>query len=383
MKILYHHRVRSKDGQAVHISELIDAFRRAGHEVIVAEPPGFSRSSFGGESGLLSFVKRLLPKSIYEIAELGYNIPAFLRLARLCRSCAPDVIYERYNLYLISGILVSKWQKVPLLLEVNAPLVRERAEFGGLGLPWLAQRIERWTWREADHVLPVTGVLAGMIRKNGTPAEHITVIPNGVNTATFAEAPNAETAKRLLGLSGKLVLGFTGFMRSWHGLDALIGLLRAPDAPSNLHILLVGDGPARPDLERQVRELGLEERVTFTGLVDRSAVAGFIGAFDIALQPRAVEYASPLKLFEYLMFGKAIVAPNQPNIGEILTHDENALLFDAARPEDMVDAILRLAADADLRSRLGTAARSTISDRQLTWPDNVRRICAIATAARG
>lgn len=381
MRILYHHRVRSKDGQAVHITELIEAFRATGHEVIVAEPRGFAQSTFGGESTLLASAKRLVPKGLYELAELGYNVAAFVRLWKLCHRCKPDIIYERYNLHFVSGILVSKWQGVPLLLEVNAPLARERAEFGGLGLRRLAYWIETWTWRRASHVLPVTGVLADIVRAAGVPAEKITVIPNGVNIEAFAEAGDIEAAKQRLGLSGKLVLGFTGFMRSWHGLDRLIDMLQEPATPANLHILLVGDGPARPDLERRVLERGLQQRVTFAGLVDRSAVGAFIAAFDIALQPKAVDYASPLKLFEYMMFGKAIVAPDQPNIGEVLAHGDNALLFDPRKPEDMTAAILRLAADSALRARLGEAARASISSRGLTWSDNVRRICAIASSS--
>lgn len=383
MRILYHHRVRSKDGQGVHISELIGAFRAAGHEVIVAEPSGFATSSFGGEPGTLSFLKRLLPKSIYEVAELGYNFAAFLRLDRLCRRHMPDIIYERYSLHLVAGALVRKWRKIPLILEVNAPLARERAEFGGLGLPRLGAVIEAWTWRQADHVLPVTGVLAEIVRKAGVPEPRVTVIPNGVNLTTFAEVPDPSAAKSRLGLSGKVVIGFTGFMRDWHGLDDLIAILSMPDTPANLHLLLVGDGPARLALERRTRELGVQDRVTFTGLVKRTEISCMIAAFDIALQPRAVDYASPLKIVEYLVFGKAIVAPDQANIREILVQGENALLFDTARCSDMAAAILRLASDAALRERLGTAARATVFYRQLTWANNARRVCAIASSLGG
>jgi glycosyltransferase involved in cell wall biosynthesis len=90
----------------------------------------------------------------------------------------------------------------------------------------------------------------------------------------------------------------------------------------------VGDGPARAAIESLTESLGIPDRVTVTGIIDRDEVARYVGVFDIALQPDVVEYASPLKLFEYMALGKAIIAPDRANIREILTHGRDALLFD-------------------------------------------------------
>ena len=130
----------------------------------------------------------------------------------------------------------------------------------------------------------------------------------------------------------------------------------------------------RSDLERQAEALGLAGRVRFTGLQAREQVPALIAGFDIALQPRVVEYASPLKIFEYMAAGRAIVAPDQENIREILRDGETALLFDPARPEAMWQAIRRLAGDAALRHRLGSAARAEIVRRDYTWAGNARRV---------
>jgi glycosyltransferase involved in cell wall biosynthesis len=134
------------------------------------------------------------------------------------------------------------------------------------------------------------------------------------------------------------------------------------------------DGPARQGLERQARELGIEDRVTFTGIVGRDEVARHVAAFDIALQPAVVAYASPLKLFEYLALGKAIIGPAQPNLLEILRDDHNAVLFDPASPDGMAGAISRLCADEALRSKVAKNAHATIADQKLTWGANARRV---------
>src|SRR3954469_13549208 len=95
LKILYHHRVASKDGQAVHIEALIAALERAGHIVHVVAPRAFGAVDFGGQSRSFAALKRLLPRALYELLEVGYNVTAFCRLEAAYRRVQPDVIYER------------------------------------------------------------------------------------------------------------------------------------------------------------------------------------------------------------------------------------------------------------------------------------------------
>jgi glycosyltransferase involved in cell wall biosynthesis len=377
MKILYHHRIRSKDGQAVHLEELIAALRALGHEVLLVGPQAFARASFGHDPKVLALAKKLIPNLIYELLELGYNVPAYLRLKRACREFEPDVIYERYNLYLTAGITCARHLGLPLLLEVNAPLSRERARFGGLGLPGLAKKLERRIWQSADFVLPVTGVLAGEIVADGVSAERVVLIPNAIDPAEFPSEADGEKAKRRLGLPGKLVLGFTGFVRDWHGIDSMLEFLARRDVPPSLHLLIVGEGPAVPALTAQAHELGIIDRVTFAGLIGREELPMYVSAFDIALLPRCVDYCSPLKLFEYMAAGKAIVAPDQANIREILAAGDSALLFDCDSPDAMTSAVLRLTNDAGLRTRLGSAARALIASRGYTWRRNAERVAAL------
>jgi glycosyltransferase involved in cell wall biosynthesis len=288
------------------------------------------------------------------------------------------VLYERCNLYLLAGAWLRKRTGIKMLLEINAPLAKERAAFGGLGLPLLARRLEQYVWRSADFALPVTHVLAQEIRAAGVEPEKIVVIANGINPERFAQTPDSEAAKSALGLSGRLVLGFTGFMRDWHGLSDVLDWMAGADVPKNVHLLLVGDGPALGGLKAQAARLHLENRVTFAGLVDRDMVAKMVAVFDIALQPKSVEYASPLKLFEYMALGKAIVAPDQPNIREVLQADVSGILFDPDRASSMTGAIARLARDEGLRARLGEGARKGIDERGYTWKENARRVAALA-----
>ena len=379
MKILYHHRTASKDGQAVHIEEMIEALRTEGHEVCVVAPDIGERDEMGGKVDWIQHLKAKLPKAVYELLERSYWVHGYRKLKTAALKFHPDIIYERYNLFLLAGAMLKKRLNIPLLLEVNSPLVYERSQHsGGLALPWLAKWAEGRAWRSADVVLPVTRVLGGFIEACGVPKNRIAIIPNGINESHFAQAPDPESAKARLNLQNKLVLGFTGFVRDWHGVDKIIDWMATSDAPDNTHLLIVGDGPVRASLEAHARKLGLSDRVSFTGVVHRDAVPAHVAAFDIALQPAVTSYASPLKLMEYLVLGKAIIAPRTPNLQEILTDGQNASMFDESIPGSMEKTLTNLCRNQEFRERLSISSRETIQRLELTWHGNAKRVVNLA-----
>ncbi|MEM7570922.1 MAG: glycosyltransferase family 4 protein [Pseudomonadota bacterium] len=373
-KILYHHRTASRDGQRVHIDEMVHAWKAAGHEVVMVEPGAASDGAMGKTSGLIKTLKSYLPGALYELAELIYSIPAYVKLYAAYRRERPDFLYERYQSFMLAGRWLAKTTGIVFLSEVNAPLTQERQSHGTLKLPGLAGACDGLIWRAADQVLPVTQVLAGYVTEKGVPAERITVIPNGANMDLLSKAPSVDEAKETVGLAGATVLGFTGFIREWHGIDRVLPLLEARPETA---LLVVGDGPARASIEAQAKERGVDERVHFTGFVERADVPRYVAAFDVALQPDVVEYASPLKLFDYLGLGKPVVAPDTPNIREVLTQGDNALLFDAADEEAFTRCVDALLADPQLQARLSDASYATIAKGGYKWRKNAARVIGL------
>ncbi|MFP6747962.1 MAG: glycosyltransferase family 4 protein [Alphaproteobacteria bacterium] len=374
MKILYHHRTRSKDGQNVHIEELIAALRRRGHEIIVVAPPVMQEAAFGSDAGIVGLLKSYLPQAFYELLEFGYGVLAYRRLKAAVTRHRPDVLYERYNLFLLAGVRLARRHGLPFLLEVNSPLLQERQKSDGVALETLAAWTERTAWRAADHALPVTNCLADHLRAAGLEAVQIQVIPNGINLDRFDGDNDGAKVRGDLKLIGKTILGFTGFMRDWHGLERVVDVMADAPNRAELHFLVVGDGPARAALEAHAAARHIANQVTVTGIIGRDDVAGYVAAFDIALQPQVTEYASPLKLFEYMALGRAIVAPNQRNIREVLTDGRDSLLFEPSDNDAFTAAIRTLVADPGLRQSLGRGAMKTVHDRGFTWDDNAARV---------
>lgn len=377
LRVLYHHRIASSDGQLTHIDEMVGALRTLGAEVLVVGPQVHKTDKGqGGSPGWVGVLKAVLPAAVYELAEAAYALVAYRRLRRAVVSFQPDVIYERLSLYQPAGVWTSRRTGVPLLLEVNAPYVVERRRYGKLKLGWLASRVERYTLTGATRVFPVTQVLGEMLIEMGVDRERVTVIPNAIDPKNFQGLPTIEQAKIRHRVTGRTVVGFIGFVREWDRLDEIVDwLARRPEGDATV-LMIVGDGTVRPQLEEQARRLGVAHKLHFTGVLPRHEVPAAAMSFDIALQTALVPYASPLCLFEYMALGKAIVAPDQPNHHEVLDKGVDCEMYQPAQPRGMELALEALVDNPARRERLGAAARKAIERRQLHWGGNARRVIA-------
>jgi glycosyltransferase involved in cell wall biosynthesis len=175
-----------------------------------------------------------------------------------------------------------------------------------------------------------------------------------------------------LGLEDKIVLGFSGFVRAGIGLEWAIRALRR--LSPEVHLLVIGEGPARDDLEDQAAFLGVADRAHFVGRVPPEAIAGFVQCFDIALQTRSAGFAAPLKIFEHVSAGCAFLTPDQPNRPQSSTPGVDALFFDPQNEASFFSALRQLCTDAGLRARLGAIPARPSEPEPFNWTENTRRL---------
>jgi glycosyltransferase involved in cell wall biosynthesis len=378
MKILYHHRTRSEDAQGIHIQAMVRAFRDLGHEVtvvsLVESAGGEEEKTRGQRWG--SWMRRT-PPWLYEVMSLSYNLYGYRRLSEAIRRTGADLIYERYALNTLCGVWASRRFRIPLIVEVNAPLVYEQEQLGQLAFRRLAAFSERWICCNSVRTVVVSRVLADYLAAEGVPASQFEVLPNGIDPREFHPQVSAEPLRQRYQLEGRVVVGFAGWFRKWHGLEMLVRVMHeAGFFQRGVSLLLVGTGPAYADVERYVRDHGIRSAVIFAGAVPRAEMPGHVAAMDIAVQPSAVAYACPMKIFEYMGMARCIVAPDQPNIREILDDGKTALLFEPNRPASLGAALQTAVECADLRSRLGQRAHQTVFERRYLWSANGERIIA-------
>jgi glycosyltransferase involved in cell wall biosynthesis len=182
-------------------------------------------------------------------------------------------------------------------------------------------------------------------------------------------------------LNGADLIMFVGSFKPWHGLDLLVEAFSQVVAHHpQARLVFVGDGPTRPELEAQAQQLGLAQKVIFTGSVPHEEVASWLSQAQVAiLNPRVSPASlsqSPLKLFEYMAAGKAIVAPDIQNVRGVLRHQQNALLVAPDEPAALAQAISELLGDASLRQRLGETARQQALERH-SWDRTASELEAI------
>ena len=387
MKILYHHRTRAEDAQGIHIEEIQRGFRQLGHELqeVALIPRGGASTVDGSKKARPSAAARAVSKAAsflpgwgYELAEMAGNAVVGAKLLSAIRAFQPDVVYERYSLHHAAGVAAARAAGVPIVLEVNAPLAEERSAHGGLAFPRLARKVESAIWSSATAIITVSTPLADSIVAAGVPRENILVLHNAVRREFFAAERNGQKVRERWGIKpGEVVCGFTGWFRPWHGLEGFLeAFADAGLAGAGAKVMLVGEGKALPALQEIVARRGLGGSVIFTGAVGRDDIADHVAAFDVALQPLATAYASPMKIFEYLALGKPVVAAATPAIAEALTHGRDSLLFPVGDSVAMVSALKQLVNDRALRERLSEGARDTIVSRGHFWDENARRTLA-------
>lgn len=382
MKIIYHHRTLGDGAEGIHIREMILAFRALGHQVLVAGPagePSFESSEDKGRTGIAARLKQRLPRSVFEVLEICYTGVCLVQLSWLVLRHQPDFIYDRYMIFNAGPALAGKLFKLPVILEVNAPLALERETQPDehLGLKKIAHALESWITRQASETVAVSTPLQSYLLDIGVSETRCHVLPNGANPQRFQpEAKSRTLMERLEIPPDHTVIGFSGILRQWHGLDFLIEALGDCEFGKKLFVLIVGDGPARRDVEERLRKSSLSGAHCITGRVPPEEVAGYVNLFDVAVCPRATFYASPMKIVEYMALGKAVLAPRLANMMDLITDGQDGLLFRDRDREDFRVKLETLVDSQQMRRDLGSKARTRVME-ELNWESNAGKVISL------
>ncbi len=376
MKIIYHHRTRGEDAQGIHIQSLQDAWSTLGHEVHEVSLGRVQSGKVHATNGQQkhSEGRGTWGSLIYEGLSLGYNIYGMHNLQKAIKEYQPALIYERYCLNLTAGVLAASKYQIPFVLEVNSPLVDEMSKESGLIGRSVSQRCERLVLNKATRVVVVTDVLRRHYEDQGFDTSKFQVIHNGIDPALFHPDVDARPVRQRYGLHDRCVIGFVGWARQWHRLDLLVdAYAKLPDR-ERFAVLICGDGPAIAGLREQAKDLGVADAVHFSGGLDHHEIPAHIAAMDIAVLPSIPVYASPMKLFEYMAMGKAVLVPDQPNLHEVIIEGQNGMFIPKNDPNGFAHAVTELAVNSTLQQKISQGAIETIQTGKYFWTENARRV---------
>ncbi|HLD13981.1 MAG TPA: glycosyltransferase family 4 protein [Burkholderiales bacterium] len=329
---------------------------------------------------------------------LRSNQPFYRMAAATLKETKADAVLVR-NLKMAEHLLRHA-PNVPLFFETHELFAQSyREEHPRMNLrrhhklAALAQR-EEFVYRNATGLVALTPLLVEDIRTTYRVETPATVAPDGVDleqartpvaTTPHTTPGGAEVEQRREQLPTTPWLLYLGSLHPWKGVDTLVRAMAHVKQPAELHI--VGGNAARiGELRMLADEFDVIRRVVFHGPVEPGRRFEYIHRADICLLPLTDtglggRYTSPLKLFEYMAAGKAIVVSDLPSMHQVLTPEQNALLVPSGEPEAFAQAIDRLLMDKALKTRLGDAAKSRAQN--FSWRARSETILRFITTQLG
>jgi len=368
--------IPSRSANSIHVMKMCQALGDAGNNVTLSSP-NFRE---GQELGVVDCFDYYGVKPNFSLVRviwlkwLGREYLCGLLSAIKARRGGYNLVLSRC----LPSAFFAALFKVPVIFEFHQPI----SDSGRLS------RLNEFLFKRLIHLKSFVGFVAithalkaHYLERYPELGGRICVAPDGSDPF-----PQQFEAVSLPSRSGRLQIGYVGQLYSGKGMEVVSKLCHlAPFA--DFHIV----GGLQSDIDKWRVEL-TAENVTFHGYVPHSETPGFIAAFAVLLLPNQNkvtwhkaggdigQWTSPLKMFEYMSAGKAIISSDIPVLREVLQDEHNALLC----PPDDIDAwvaALRRLEDRSLREKLGAQALSDFTDRY-TWQRRAQQILAFFDRSR-
>jgi len=274
-----------------------------------------------------------------------------------------DVILIRSQEYDWTPWLMGKILGLPVVQEIHSISYVERSQRKGkpTGGHWgPLSRMEVGQWRSASALWVNSTELQKNIVSNGLAPESVQFFPFGI-----AESPRQFPGERTQ--DGLIQIAFVGSFYPWHGVQCLVrAFAKLADELPNASLVLMGDGIMRARCEQEVEELGLGNRIEFTGWLPRDHMIERLRDVHIGVAPYlAVEnfYFEPVKIFDYMAAGLPVVASAQGRVREMLEGGTSGCLMPPGDEAALTTELKKLCRDPDSRKSLGRAARQRYLDK--------------------
>jgi glycosyltransferase involved in cell wall biosynthesis len=363
-------------GAASHMKGVVEALRALGVELDIISNDAIA--GFDVADPRFTIISPETVGGTRALFEIHNNLVFTRAAVPLIERSPPDFIYQRYARFSWAGVAAAVRTGRPLFLEYNGSEVWVGRHWDRVGSLGLLERYEGLNLLAAARIFVVSEVERRNLEARGVAAEKIVLNPNAVDVELFQ--PKGAALRQDLGINKTdLVGGFVGTFGPWHGVVELAQAIKMLPRELPVRFLIVGSGSLHGEVERLLHAERESGRVIFTGAVAHERVPALLDACDILIAPHVPLadgsdfFGSPTKIFEYMAMGKAIVASRLGQIGEVLSHEETALLVEPGNVNELAAAIVRVVESDALRARLGPAAREA-AVKNHTWGHNARRV---------
>lgn len=385
MKILYYSphpnlTLASPSGPGTHMREVIEALETQGHTVFQL----IAGDKDKRVSGLAQFrtpwykrwLKYITPDIVWQSLKdwdlERWDARNAKELEAMILQHKPDLIYERASYMMRSGVRTTKRLNIPLIIEMNAPYSEEKIYLEGNSLYIeKSKQCEKEQIEGASVVYVVSSALSNYFKAQYPSSEKkIIITPNAINPKKAHANPplKASLVAQYRIRKDEMVIGFVGSIFKYHGVDRLLesfANLVNEYPKKSFRLLVVGDGMVLPDLKKIAIKLGINKSVIFFGNVPHRDVYTYIDLMDIAVMASSNWYGSPVKVFEYGAMKKAIVAPDNVPMRDVMINEKEGILVNEGRDE-VFDALKKLVFNDALRIELAESFHEKV-ESQYTW----------------
>lgn len=322
--------------------------------------------------------------NIPHLPELYYN----LELIKSRPQNGYNQIYQRYSKGNFYGVYLSQKLNIPIILEYNGSEIWVAKNWGNKRIAFgsLLERIENINLQLASSIVVVSQVLKEELVERGVDAHKVFVNPNGVNTDVYQPKERDEALLTQLNLKVPNIIGFIGTFGEWHGVKELAQSIiqffeSHPERKEDTKFLLIGDGNLKPEVEQIINDSPFSDLVIFTGRIKQNLGPNYLNLCTMLVSPHIGNpdgskfFGSPTKLFEYMAMEKPIVASNLEQIGDILDHEQNALLTEPSNITQLAEAYNTLINSKELSSKIAKQARKDVLGKH-TWKEHTSKTLA-------
>ena len=338
-------------------------------------------------------VKGLLSK-LPLVNQLSYIEPLVKRILEVIAIEKPQVIHAHSPaLNGLAALRAAKQSGLPVVYEIRAFWEDAAVDHGyckeGDIRYRLTRAMETYVVKRAHAVTTICEGLRSDLINRGFDSNKLTVIANAVNIEQFEvitgqDKTNNNDLLESLTLPHCDVLGFLGSFYAYEGLDLVIDAMPAIlESNSKARLLLVGGGPQDSALKAQVKALGLQEKVIFTGRVPHADVGKYYSIVDLLVYPRKsmrlTHLVTPLKPLEAMAQGKAVIASDVGGHKELISDNVTGFLFSAGDSQELAKRLIELLADKDKLNSVTSAGRAYVENVR-NWQNSVRNYLPIYNA---
>lgn len=265
-----------------------------------------------------------------------------------------DIVHTFLLTASLYGRLAAMLARVPIIIGTEVNIYEQKN-------PWHI-KAERWLMGKTDRVVvSAESVRDFYVEQVGADRERIDVVYNAVDWAQLKSTASREEIRAEFGVPTDVPLaGIIARLTEQKAHTHLFQAMAATPGLESLHLLVIGDGHLRSQLEQQVINLKLQERVRFLGA--RRDLGNILSAIDIFAMPSLWE-GLPLSMVLAMGAGLPVVATRVAGIPEVVHDGETGLLIPPADPAALGSALAKLVHQPELRARIGAAARAFATPR--------------------